>query len=414
MSRFSSFSYNNAASGAQGRELSQTDLEKVDGGIEFQGLDTTPGAHLNQFGSYNPNMVGDATLHGLTGGGLLGSLVHDFGHSGAPFGTATGGAGGTGAHGTGNGGYPGGTGVNGDPTHPGGINGFNGVHLSGITGLVGDTSHGPNGVNGGGPLGGPNGVGGNPLGGGPAGGFAGNPLNPNSPLGGLGGPDSPYGPGGTGAGLPAALSAIANGGHLPWGASAYLPGGAAGAGHQIAQTQSFHISSTGDPHENVEINGQSIAQIDTTDGIHNFQTFNNTIGGATTISTQTAQAGGAWYNGEIDFSARTWAMEVTANGTTLHDARGTFQLQEGQTVTEQDGTVIANQGGHLSVTQQLNDGGHVTTDITDQGTYLDMDTKGVGNAMLSGWSADKFMEQHPQAQGVLPQGVAVQGNGFPV
>lgn len=377
-------------------------------GVHGPGVGAVGGGGLGGIGAGGLGVpgVGAVSGGGLSDGGLV-SLNVFHGSLGSPgAGAASGDGGGAGA-GNGTGGGLGGLGVLGGI----GASGTHGVinpaliHAwEGAPGAHGSAGNVPGGIGAGtapgafGPGGAnnglfPNGAGGSPSAsgfgaGGPHVGWGDGHMNPmnGNPLNGT----SANGPNGYGA------SGVSN--------DANMAGGAYG----IA-TQSFEIRNWGDPHINININGQELGQIDEMASLNNFQVFHNTVGGATSISTETTEGGGATWNKEIDIHGGNWAVSASnadMDGDVdvmIQDAYGTHELAEGQSVRQMDGTVLTNQGGKLIVEQHLADGGHVTTEIEVNGAnYLDMKSTGQGNAGLGGYVVDKFDDNHQVQQNVGP------------
>ncbi|MFO0668563.1 MAG: hypothetical protein U0235_02900 [Polyangiaceae bacterium] len=321
----------------------------------------------------------------------LGGVTPSFGHPGLGSGLGFGGGGG----GAGS--------ADGWDFHMGGV--MPAAHPSVGAGSVtagGGSGFGPNGFAGGDPF--------HPSSGAGAGQSNVDPFHPNGasgPMRGFGPSDVPYG---VGAG------SVQTGAHAPIGhdswsnqAQSFASGStsivtptaqelatAAGA----VSTTSFDIKNWGDPHVNVNVNGRDIGQIDHSASIQNFETFHLTAGGPTTISTQTTAQDESTvaFNREVDITGASWSVQATGEGgglsATVHDAHGTWTLGSGQSVTEADGTVITNNGGIVSVSEHLLDGGTVSTDISMNGAgYLDFESKGQGDVGLTGWAADQWKGQ---------------------
>jgi hypothetical protein len=446
-------------------DLSLEELDSVDGGLNEFGPGHSTMVLVGQAHTYGPTLPGaggiggttlpglvphgDGILHDLVGHGLVGggTIAHPPGTVGTPAGTI--GANGL-PYGTPGSGVLGST--------PATAIGPGGTIIGGVPGLNGH----PGGI--GGPLGaiGPNGtiIGGNGLPGGmiPGGGYPGGYLPAGAGPGGvypggmIPGGGYPGGPGGYPGGMlggavpgsypggfvPAgsvpgsglvpgglvpggSLGGFPPGALTPGGALALGPGGVPGGfgalgsppGGGVLVTHSFELSSTGDPHENINIDGHATQQIDTAAGIHNFEVLNNTVGGPTFVSTQTTDPTHVHesFNREVDFAAGTWQMQAVGGlggqvGAMIHDSRGTYQLAAGMSLRETDGSIISNFGDHLVVQQALKDGGTATHEISLNGRdMLDLKTHGNGNAGLSGWALDRFAEQN---------GVAQVGVGAPV
>jgi len=197
-----------------------------------------------------------------------------------------------------------------------------------------------------------------------------------------------------------ATNAYANPGSFGYGYPSVSTYGVLGSPY--LSSNCFCIKSWGDPHENITIDGVSTSQIDTAAGIHDLAVLHNTVGGETHVSTQTTnqEAVHQSFNREVDINGGSWAVQATANGDghiglAVHDARGTYEVAAGMSVHEMDGTVISNTDGKVTVHQALTDGGHVNHELSlNAANYLDLSTEGHGNAGISGWTLDKFAQEH--------------------
>jgi hypothetical protein len=184
-------------------------------------------------------------------------------------------------------------------------------------------------------------------------------------------------------------------------------------------THSFQVQSFGDPHIQSMIDGVVQQQIDYMPAVQNLETFNNTVGGPTTISTHTWNASGdntVTVNHDVTITsgntpANAWSLNVDKDGNVaLTQASGTtsFNVASGPQTLHAGDATISTTGNHVVVHQDLADGGHVDTEMDiNPGSDVGMESKGVGDAGLGG-----FVTQDHHADANATYGGAVYGTNW--
>jgi hypothetical protein len=159
--------------------------------------------------------------------------------------------------------------------------------------------------------------------------------------------------------------------------------------------------SNGDPH--LSFNGDTWNDMQSEpDLLHS-----DSIGGGYQLSTQTTQpnANGITYNQSATVTTHGGRTQISLNNNgnaTITQDGVTQNLAPGQTVQLGNETINCNQNGSLQITTQGENGGQITTTMTQNGQGVDVnvsaDNVDLGGAMVNGSSGC----QHPQPQPTQP------------
>lgn len=161
-------------------------------------------------------------------------------------------------------------------------------------------------------------------------------------------------------------------------------------------------SSVGDPH--LSFNGSTWNDMQSEpDLLHS-----DSIRGGYQLSTQTTppSASGVTYNQSATVTTHGGRTQVSLNNNgnaTITQDGVTQSLTPGQTVQLGNETVTCNQNGSLQITSQNENGGQITTTMTQNGQGVDVNVSAnnldLGGAMVNGSSG---CPSHPQPQPVQP------------